>query len=112
VIGTVPDLKTPIVPIRAFLITFRDHVAGLGERAFSGNPKAGIRIPFRVFDEATRGPDVEGVQRRLGPMRGGRTRLVGRMPGARRTAFIVPSSKIVTLARSFRSLAHACIKRR
>jgi hypothetical protein len=52
------------------------------------------------------------VQRRLGPMRGGRTRLVGRMPGARRTAFIVPSSKIVTLARSFRSLAHACIKRR
>ena len=70
VIGTVPDLETPIVPIRAFLITFRDHVAGLGEPIVPACLKAGIRIPFRVFDEATRGPDGEVVQRRLGPMRG------------------------------------------
>jgi len=69
VIGTVPDLETRIVPILAFLITIRDHVAGLGECVRTGGLKAGICIPFRVFDSAARGLDVEVVQRRLGRMR-------------------------------------------
>ena len=44
VIGTVPDLETPIVPILAFLITFRDHVAGLGECVCTGGLETGMRL--------------------------------------------------------------------
>jgi hypothetical protein len=65
-IGAPPDLKTPIVPILALLITFHDHGADLGERVLSGNLEIGVGLPFRIFDEATRGPDVEAIQSRLG----------------------------------------------
>ncbi len=64
--GSVHDLKTPVMSILTLLITFCDHGAGLGERVRSGNLEAGVLISFRVFDEAARGPDVEVVQSRMG----------------------------------------------
>ena len=75
-IATAPDLETRIVPILAFLITIRDYVAGLGECVRTGGLKAGICIPFRVFDNTARGLDVEVVQHLLGRMRGRGMRLV------------------------------------
>src|SRR4051812_24310970 len=68
-------------------------------------------FPFRVFDEAARCPDIKVVQSRCGLTFGRMMRLVGGMPGARRTAFIVPPSQIVTPARSFGSLAHVGMRR-
>src|SRR4051812_42465770 len=111
-IGSVHDLKTPVVPILALLITFRDHVAGLGERVLSGNLEAGVRIPFRVFDNPARSPSVEVVQSRFSLVLRRKMWLVGRMARVRHTAFIIPPSEVVTLARSFGSLAHACMRQR
>lgn len=105
--GSVHNLKTPVMAILTLLITFCDHGVGLRERVLSGNLEAGVLISFRVFDEAARSPDVEVVQSRMRVVCGREVRLVGRMSGARCTALIVPPSEIVTLARSFRSLAHA-----
>ena len=105
--GSVHDLKTPVMSILALLITFCDHGAGRGECVLSGDLKARVRLPFRVFDEAARGPDVEVVQSRMGLVLGRVMWLVGRMSSARRTALIVPPLEVVTLARSSRSLAHA-----
>jgi hypothetical protein len=111
-VGSVHDLETPVVPILACLLAFGDHGAGLGERVLSGNLKAGVRLPFSVVDEAARRPDVEVLQSRMGLVLGREMQLVGRMPGARRTALIVPPSEVVTLARSPGSLAHADIEQR
>jgi hypothetical protein len=105
--GSVHDLKTPVMPTLARLITFRDHVTGFGERVLSGNLEAGVLISFLVFDEAARGPDVEVVQSRMGVALGREMRLMGRVSSARRTALIVPPLKVVTLAWVLRSLAHA-----
>jgi hypothetical protein len=111
-IGTVPDLKMPVMPILALLITFRDHGAGFGECVLSGDLEARIRLSFRVFNDAALRPDIEVVQSRFRLVLGCEMWLVGRMPGGWRTALIVPPSEVVTLARSFRSLAHADIQRR
>ena len=110
-IGTVPDLKTPVIPILALLITFRDHGAGFGECVLSGDLEARIRLSFRVFNEAARRPNIEVVQSRFRLVLGCEMWLARGMPGAWRTALIVPPSEVVTLARSFRSLAHAEIRR-
>jgi hypothetical protein len=110
-IGTFPDLKMPVMPILALLNTFRDHGVGFGECVLSGDLEARVCLSFRVFNEAAWRPDIEVVQSRFRLMRWHGMRPVGRMSGAWRTAFIVPSSEVVTLARSFRSLAHAEIRR-
>jgi hypothetical protein len=110
-IGTVPDLKMPAMPILALLITFRDHGAGFGECVLSGDLEARLRLSFRVFNDAARRPDIEVVQSRFRLVLGCEIWLVRGMPGAWRTALIVPPSEVVTLARSFRSLAHAEIRR-
>jgi hypothetical protein len=111
-IGSVHDLEPPASPVLTLLITFCDHVAGFGERVLSGDLKARVRLPFRVFDEAARGPDVEVVQSRMGLVLGRVVRLVGRMSGARCTAFIVPPLEVVTLAQSSGNPTHADIQQR
>jgi hypothetical protein len=109
-VDSVPDLKFQSCR-SALLITFHDHVADLGEHVFSGDLETGVRLSSWVFDEATRGPDVKVIRSRFGLVLGREMRLVRRMSGARRTAFIVPPSEIVTSAQSFWSLAYADIQR-
>jgi hypothetical protein len=98
--------------VLALLITLCDHGAGLGERALSGDLKAGVRISVRAFDEAARGPDVEVGQSRMGVALGREAWLVGKVLGAGCAAFIVPPSDVVTLARPFGGLAHPRIRQR
>lgn len=78
-IGSVHNLDVPASPILALLIAIRDHVAGFSERVRSCCLEARVRPPFRVFDDATRGPDVEVVQSRFRLALGREGRLVGRM---------------------------------
>ena len=104
--GSVHNLKTPVMAILTLLITFCDHGVGLRERVRSGNLEAGVLISFRVFDEAARSPDVEVVQSRMGVALEREMRLVRRVSSAWRTALIVPPLEVVTLAWPFGSLAH------
>jgi hypothetical protein len=97
-ISSVHDLDAPALPLLAFLVTFHNHGAGLGERVVSGGFEAGVRLPFRVLNHLVLGPEIEVVQRRFSLVLGRKVRLVGGMLGARGTALIIPPSEVVTLA--------------
>jgi hypothetical protein len=64
-IGSVHDLEAPASPVLALLIPFSHHLAGFGERRISRSVEAGVRVPFRVFDDTALGSDVEVVKSRM-----------------------------------------------